>query len=177
MSITDEIREWIRSLYTPNSAELKSEGLAIADRIDEEAEDNRRFRCEAEPFCDRLREASSERADVTLFDVGYIALPLDADGAPIHIGDDLEVLNEDKHGVVMGISYHSDGVPCIRLGSAYYWFEADKTRHYHKPTVGDVLREFAEKVIDSQIPGVHPTYEEAIAEYAAKLRLADGNEQ
>lgn len=34
------------------------------------------------------------------------------------------------------------------------------------------LREFAEKITDSQVPGVHPTYEEAIAEFAAKLRLA-----
>jgi len=50
--------------------------------------------------------------------------------------------------------------------------------HHHAPTVEDVLREFAEKVIDSQIPSVHPTYEEAITEYAAKLRLADdGKEQ
>lgn len=45
--------------------------------------------------------------------------------------------------------------------------------HHHAPTVEDVLREFAEKITDSQIPNVHPTYEEAIAEYAAKLRLAE----
>ena len=36
MSITDELREWIASLYTPNSGTVKMEGERIADRIDEQ---------------------------------------------------------------------------------------------------------------------------------------------
>lgn len=36
----------------------------------------------------------------------------------------------------------------------------------------NVLTEFAEKITDSQIPGLHPTYDECIAEYAKRLRLA-----
>ena len=52
------------------------------------------------------------------------------------------------------------------------WIPADSIRHHRPPTVTDILREFAEKVIDSQIPDLHPTYEEAIAEYAKLLRLA-----
>ena len=34
VSITDELREWIDGLYTPNSNTLKMEGERIADRID-----------------------------------------------------------------------------------------------------------------------------------------------
>jgi len=36
MSITDELRKWLKSLYTPNSATVKDEGERIADRIDAE---------------------------------------------------------------------------------------------------------------------------------------------
>lgn len=53
------------------------------------------------------------------------------------------------------------------------WNMPSILRHHHPPTIEDVLREFAEKVTDSQIPGVHPTYEEAISEYAKRLRLKE----
>jgi GTP cyclohydrolase I len=36
VTITDELRKWIKSLYTPNSDKLKLEGLRIVDRIDEQ---------------------------------------------------------------------------------------------------------------------------------------------
>jgi hypothetical protein len=36
ITITDELRKWIKSLYTPNSDKLKLEGLRIVDRIDEQ---------------------------------------------------------------------------------------------------------------------------------------------
>jgi hypothetical protein len=177
MSITDELREWISSLYTPNSAELKLEGFAIADRIDEDAKDNEKFRDEAEPFCDRLREASSERADVTLFGVDYSALPLDVDGVPIHIGDRVE----DNERVARIVLTDGSWEPSVYIEKAPCTLEeyfCTEVSHYHKPTVEDLLHEFFEEVGD----GLHTLKavdtQVIIAKYASKLRLADdGKEQ
>lgn len=107
-----------------------------------------------------------------MIDMQYVELPKDANGIEIRVGDDMEEVSghfAGEHSAVEYLAMTKDG------------WEVDgeppqSLRHYHAPTIFDVLREFAEKVIDSQIPNVHPTYEEAIAEFAAKLRLADGKE-
>ena len=107
-------------------------------------------------------------------DAEMVELPKDADGEYIHIGDVMEWCDSGETLTVEGIG--SDVLFYID-GENAEWTAARNKRHHHEPTVEDVLREFAEKVIDSQIPSVHPTYEEAITEYAAKLRLADGGEE
>ena len=107
-------------------------------------------------------------------DSEMVELPKDADGEYIHIGDVMEWCDSGETLTVEGIG--SDVLFYID-GENAEWTAARNKRHHHEPTVEDVLREFAEKVIDSQIPSVHPTYEEAITEYAAKLRLADGGEE
>ena len=149
MSITDELREWAEDRI-PN-AEL----AAIADRIDAE------------------HEAMLGDARKHVYE-GYVELPKDADGECIRIGDKLD--GYGKTIEVVELRYGRSGWVLIsRDGNGY----ADTYAFVHrKPTVEDVLREFAEKITDSQIPGVHPTYEESIAEYSAKFRLADdGDEQ
>lgn len=70
MSITTELREWVKSLYTPNSAQVKDEALRIADRIDEKHES----------MCCEIADK---------FD-GWVMPPKDADGDSIHLGDVLE---------------------------------------------------------------------------------------
>ena len=179
MSITDKLREYVIGADGMGMTHGHAKSIyAIADRIDAEAEDNERFRREAEPFCNRLREAAAERADVTLFGVDYVALPLDADGVPIRVGDMME---GEKVGGGFGEPFEVVGY-ILSNGELEPMDEHNcprkrkYLRHHHAPTVEDVLREFAEKITDSQIPNVHPTYEEAIAEYAAKLRLAEKNE-
>ena len=107
-------------------------------------------------------------------DSEMVELPKDADGEYIHIGDVMEWCDSGETLTVEGIG--SDVLFYID-GENAEWTAARNKRHHHAPTVEDVLREFAEKVIDSQIPSVHPTYEEAITEYAAKLRLADDGEE
>lgn len=119
----------------------------------------------------------SQKVVADLENAGWVRLPVDADGEVIHVGDELDV------GFVARIVITDDEWPSY----LYAYKETphiltqhfcNEVSHHHEPTVEDVLREFAEKVIDSQIPSVHPTYEEAIAEFAAKLRLADdGGEQ
>lgn len=101
---------------------------------------------------------------------GWVRLPKDADGEYIHVND--EVIDWDTPRVVVAVSEDSICLAGYESDSYYRMGIARNYAHYHKPTVEDVLREFAEKITDSQIPNVHPTYEEAIAEYTAKLRLA-----
>ena len=159
MAITDELRNWINGNTIIHVTELR----AIADRIDAEYEADVSTACRLAAALDN--DALAER--------GYIALPVDADGVPIRVGDEMAFIGRmtvdatDGHNVFFFADNWADGVYCVR---------ADELRHYHAPTVEDVLREFAEKVIDSQIPGMHPTYEEAIAEFAARLRLAGEGE-
>jgi hypothetical protein len=102
----------------------------------------------------------------------YIKLPKDANGEVIHVGDEMVV--GDYRYIVdgVGLADRTD-VFFVTDGDKISGFPAKVCRHYHKPTVEDVLRDFAEKVTDSQIPGTHPTYEEAIAEYTAKLQLKE----
>jgi hypothetical protein len=160
MSITNELREFIAEQQWCAKGTLS----AIADRIDEGAKDNELFRREAEPFCDRLREAAAERADVTLFGVDYVALPMDADGVPIHVGDMVEYLTGGRD-VVRFITLNGSGWAVNERG-----WEARTMRHHHTPTVEDVLTEF----------GISWEYESdcedraaLLKEYAAKLRLAE----
>lgn len=112
-----------------------------------------------------------------LQDHGYIVLPRDADGEYVYVGD----VMEDADGEVFTVSSIDYGFHLPNRESAAWMLwsidaefnePADQCRHHHEPTVEDVLREFAEKITDSQIPGMRPTYDEVIAEYAAKLRLA-----
>lgn len=143
--------------------------LKNLDNIEREVEGMR-------DFCEQLDDAVTKREDVTLWGVDYMPYPLDADGVPIHAGD---ALTDGKHTyTVTSVTFDSFAVTvCGHSETSLNSWPIDqpgKMRHHHAPTVEDVLREFAEKITDSQVPGVHPTYEEAIAATAAKLRLAEG---
>ena len=140
MSITDELREYVRHYSVAGSSKDKTL-TAIADRIEAEL---------------------AER---------YMELPVDADGVPIHVGDELE-----------GYGYPSGGAYCkavmgwgVMAGEReqpyrnWLMWSADALRHYTPPTVEDVLEEFAQMYIACNDKGT-------IAEYAAKLRLAGEGE-
>ena len=171
MAITDELREWIRSLYTPNSAELKVKGMAIADRI----EDAHRSAVNA-AYDDGMDECRMDVAE------GMVELPLDADGVPIHVGDvvtmDLAWGGKSKPLVAdrMELSRGKDGeLWCIALDTDdACWNQPSLMHHYHPPTVEDVLREFADKL--DEMKGYPPDEDGVVSEYAAKLRLAGEDE-
>lgn len=162
MSIADELREFASHC----AGGIGGDSLRhIANCIDAEMDDNKRFRREAEPFCDRLREASAERADVTLFGVAYTALPVDANGVPIRVGDWITGRWGAKAKVVAVTSddvywWESDGC---------HWCHAFEVHHYHEPTIKDVLREMA---IEWEYEEDAEDREAVLEEYAAKLRLA-----
>ena len=148
MSITDELRKEVQgfSLYVyaaPQAERL----LAIADRID--AEHERELRGTGE---DIVRDVRHE----------WIRLPVDADGVPWHIGDrtesgqTIQAMGLNKHGWHF-VGTVNDIDPSIH-------------RHYHEPTVEDVLREFALACEDAGNAG--PEVARIAAEYAKRLTLA-----
>ena len=154
-------------------ADLAEHGLV---RIGSAAEDNERFRREAGLFCDGLRKATAECADVTLFGVDYIALPVDADGVPIHIGDVMEWCDSGETLTVEGIGrdvlFYTDGENAE-------WTAARNKRHNYEPTVETTLQEFADEVWNRCCEGATASdsgIDGLVAECAAKLRLAGEDE-
>ena len=104
----------------------------------------------------------------------YMRLPVDDGGEVIHIGDEMVVGDYGYRFIVAGVGLADRTDVLFETdGDKSDCFPAKVCRHYRPPTIEDVLREFAEKVTDSQIPGTHPTYEEAIAEYAKRMQLKE----
>ena len=177
MSITDELREIARkNLLGP--IDYGKEGftkigykklLAIADRIDAEHKRVVRERRRSCVYYDPERHYCSYHD----FDVsGYVELPKDADGEYIHIGDVMEWIDlEGKVSVTC--TAEAVGVDAFiawdKANGRYAQKCATAYRHYHAPTVEDVLREFFSRYVTTK-----PKDEDdaIIAEYAAKLRLA-----
>lgn len=157
MSITDELREWAKEHLSRSSI------LAIADRIDAEHE-------RTVGFCKRLEDAAAKREDVEIFGVEYTALPLDADGEYIHVGD---VLTDGEYTFrVDELAAFGDGSWSIRNEDGNAWAACDVT-HHHAPTVEDVLTEFG---IDWEHESDCEDRAALLKEYAKRLVLADGKD-
>lgn len=139
-------------------------------------------------FDQRLEACADKREDVTLFGVDYTALPLDADGVPIHVGDVMEADNgttfEVEHISLYQWGWRCDGKGTDRSGvTCTAHAIPDGCRHHHAPTVEDVLREFAQEMNENlgmytgeaiDADEWRKADERTIAEYAARLRLAEG---
>lgn len=183
MSITDELRAW---------AHGPDEGDDWLDRIDE-------FCDRIDAAHERQTREKYQRGYSNGYDLGYASAddwlvehedameehgwvrgPLDADGVPIRVGDRL---TDGEHAFTVDeMIVYGDGSWSIRNEDGNAWDACDVT-HYHAPTVEDVLREFAEKMNENlgMYTGEAIDADEwrdadakTVAEYAAKLRLAEG---
>ena len=161
MSITDELREYAR-IHQPYKSELYNaqcadEITAIADRIDAEHQK-------------AIRELNN-LADAS------VLLPVDADGEVIHIGDEMELVSydEDYRPVIRTVDAVGEQVffAWSKPSGRYAQYEACAYRHYHAPTVEDVLTEFG---IDWEHESDCEDRAALLKEYAAKLRLAEGED-
>lgn len=161
MSITDELRVFAKRW--PCTDYIHKDMLAIADRIDAEHERG---------MAAAALIAGVPMTEENMAEHGWVRGPLDADGEMWHSGD----MSDSNWGVIEGIAFENGRWFISGHDTSAPWIPADSIRHHHAPTVEDVLTEFAEKITDSQIPGVHPTYEEAIAEYAQRLQLREVDE-
>lgn len=108
--------------------------------------------------------------DAELAEHGLVRLPVDGDMVTIRVGDTLD--GYGKTIEVVEMRYGRGGWVLIsRDGSGYA--DTFAFAHRHEPTVEDVLREFSDKVCNSGHQwGLDA--KDTIAEYAAKLRLAEG---
>ena len=94
--------------------------------------------------------------------------PVDADGVPIRIGDRVDVTENVRGLTVIGIGTSStddsDMGVFVRDDDGYTWFNARFLHHYHKPTIEDMLREFALEWSDVDDDS------NLVAEYADRLK-------
>lgn len=109
-------------------------------------------------------------------DAEMVELPKDRDGEYIHIGDMMERGKARGHVIALMLSEYPK-----KWGGELHWgvqLEGEQAptaldaffKHYHAPTVEDVLREMLDAW--GELPS-NATNEAIVAEYAAKLRLAE----
>ena len=186
MSATDELRKWAKgSTLSSWTAERLT---AIADRIDAEHEKamSRAGQLLADAEKDRdynyanWQECKQKvlQGNITIDELSAeierlkdelshrIELPKDADNVPWNIGDHDEDGNE-----VTELRLTSDGWFVVTDGEWPY--RPESKRHYHAPTVEDVLTEFG---IDWEHESDCEDRAALLKEYASKLRLAEGED-
>lgn len=160
MSITDELKDWMTNNYSGWPSK-QAEGYAIADRIDAE------------------HEAMLADARKHVYQ-GYIELPKDADGEYIQPSD-IPHLTKTSDGKRLAFR------PSLELRQDGIWRLAGWTLDRYrilKPTVEDVLRDVVTLCHNTWKEGsafefydVDDVMESGnIAEFAAKLRLAEGED-
>ena len=159
--ITGELRQYASYAATYR---FRQSMLDIADRIDAAHE-----RAVMSVMNDALYHANDEN----MAELGWVRLPKDADGKYIHVGDMLEITHgfgTKDCGEVTDIHLQS-GKCAVSIGfgdeegvTAY----PEDYRHYHAPTVEDVLREFGKAWVEWEDGSPY----DPIAKFSAKLRLA-----
>ena len=163
MAITDELREYADGFSGPfygHGERLRK----IADRIDERHEQTYRNLTDA---LHKQEEATYKLSEKS------IMLPVDADGVPIRIGDVVTCGANVWTVTRMKLLGGGWGICCTVYNehgcSSTNVYPPSDLRHYHEPTVEDVLRQFADAMSNTNPLDVPAR----IAEYAAKLRLAE----
>lgn len=196
MSITDELREWAKGSML--SSWMAEHLTAIADHIDAEHEES--IQREHESAYDAgyaegmgVANKADMRAEYLRgkndgYDEGWdaaaktmtermVELPKDADGVPIHVGDVMELVSydEDYRPVIRTVDAVGEQVffAWSKPSGRYAQYEACAYRHYHKPTVEDVLTEFG---IDWEHESDCEDRAALLKEYASKLRLVEGED-
>lgn len=166
MSITDELKHYISDRTGQGISLVCEKRIAnIADRIDEAHE-----RAMEEQF-KSLTVDMEPMTDENMAKGGWVRLPLDADGVPIHVGD---VLTDGEYRFkVYELATYSCGSWSIYNRSGKAWAACD-VEHCPATTVEDVLDEFASAY--DRIGGEdeeHQKYLDLIAKYAKRLTLTD----
>lgn len=164
MSITDELRVFRMNAFSridPMALKL----LEITNRIDDEHK-RQLVEARAEGIAEGI-DADFEAREHH----GWVKLPVDANGEPIHIGDKVTE-HEDGH------TFKVDGF--MDWGGEWWVFMRDgiqapasRCTHYHAPTVEDVLSEMLNEAFPSDFTHRSEAIEAMVAEYAAKLQLKE----
>lgn len=166
--ITHELREYIERHPTM----MHAVGLTdLCDNIDAIHKALEGKYADLRGFANRVREAAENHEDMTVFGGEYMALPLDADGEPIHVGDEMDT---SSFGTVEVEGF-------VHSAIAFYNYEDQPARlctspaklcHHHKPTVADLLRDMLH---DWFYADTKEEEAEIIERFAKLLQLADGD--
>ena len=180
MSITDELRAYTGGFYLFRYKDVREKLDAIADRIDAEHEAKVSY-WQGASYKDGYDEGFASADDWfaqredTMAEHGWIRLPKDANGEYIRVGDELAGYGYPNGGAYCKAIVGEWGILAAEQDCKYQrWllWSADAVRHYHAPTVEDVLREFADRVCNSGHQwGLDAA--DTIAEYAKRLSLAE----
>lgn len=160
-----QLAEVQEAIERRNNGVLKRRWQKKMDALKNENEEMRDFNY-------RVREAVRRHEDLTLWGTDFTELPVDADGVPIHVGDKLVWTDGGTERItVAGIGRADRNLLFYLIDGGAEWTAAGNKRHYHEPTVADVLREFADGIKNQNADFT----ELAIAEYAKRLQLMDGD--
>lgn len=158
MSITDELRYYATLVERGTRTSLNK----LANSIDKEHE---------REVADARNDALYRANDKDMAELGWVKLPVDADGKTIHFGDVLDQFGTPMTVVAMSDPDPDQGDCMLQLttdGLDDTWVRARKMRHHHEPTVEDVLREFGKCWDDP----AHYAKGELVEAYADRIREA-----
>lgn len=167
MSITDELRKWGYGFC----GDTHDVVTAIADRIDAEHKEacDAAYQDGENAILAVFDKRGNADVDKTMAEHGWYRA-LDADKKPIHLGDKVYQVKGGWVYTVKSISFYPDNTTVtFECKHGFGNDNAHSVRHYHEPTVEDVLREMLDAC--GELPA-EETNEAIVAEYAAKLRLA-----
>ena len=170
MESIDRLREYVHgNCATENERAI----LRMADAIEREVEE-KRIAAYNEGYDAGFASADDWAAqhEDAMAEHGWVRLPVDADGEPIHVGDVMEWCQGGNVFTVTVLGLVSREWEIWGDDADY---APDECRHHHAPTVEDVLAEFADEVWNRYCNGTTASdsgVRELEAEYAAKLRLA-----
>lgn len=104
-------------------------------------------RLEIEPMLNAIETELAER---------YVALPLDADGEPIHVGDEIQLINGGRDEV-RSMTINGAGWLVNERG----WWPINL--HHHPPTVEDVLEDMIAEAADCDTAELVERYSKLLA--------------
>lgn len=177
MSITDELRKYAQDWReTPNLMDdldagdidgLLGDLEHIAGRIDAEHE-------RTVGFCKRLEDAAAKREDVEIFGVEYTALPLDADGAPIHVGDTV-YLDDGRKAEVRRIQLSErENSICFDVCGDFFSFWSEHLTHTAPDSFERIADELVEWCDDADVDGDACEKPRDLADRIRKLAATEG---
>ena len=176
MSITDELRVYTEKQikWVDMTKVHYHELFRIADRIDAEHQkaldewkaENGQMWLKGYSECHAELMEGNETLASDLERCGWVRLPLDADGVPLRVGDEIEYPNGARDTVRFAT------ISPIGWAVNDRGWVPEAVRHHHPPTVEDVLRAMCVE-IDRRCESGHIDYDELFAEYAKRLRLAE----
>ena len=159
MRITDELRQYARAVWTEEDYGRvvhipNGKLLAIADCIDKR-HDKECDKAYSKGVCDGIDADKNE--------MGYIKLPVDADGVPIHMGDNIEIISGET-GTVVAIELCEGGWNVSMLPTGWdvpTLFDAKSVRHVKPDSWERIIKDARESSGFRTIGGELPKYTDA----------------